>query len=90
MPPSAEETSAGPSLAVGLCGRGKKPRRDVSDCPAPRSQGVCFSAALVSDSRKRTSPEGGGGRAVRAVTSHQQHHELLRCLEPEGRGDLDL
>lgn len=35
--PGAEETSAGPSHTAGLCGRGKKPQRDASDCPDRKS-----------------------------------------------------
>lgn len=35
--PGVEETSAGPSHTAGLCGRGKKPQRDASDCPDRKS-----------------------------------------------------
>jgi len=80
--PSAEETSAGPSLTAGFCGRGTKPPRGASDCPAQRSQGVCFSAGLFFDSGQKTSPTwgwGGGGWAVGTVTNHQQRQELPLC-----------
>lgn len=90
MLPGAEETGAGPGLAVALCGQGKKRVRDAQTALVRGAKGCVFPPVwFLIQGRKllRGGSEVGEDGLLGPSQNHPRHQKLLLCLWPKGFRD---